>query len=327
MTAAPSTPSVYSLTAHVFVRNGQEPAFHDSLPGINARCAATSGFLGMGADADHPGPQSTRWALSYKFSTRQGREECRTILEQAFAAERDLLTASPVFDAGDQGAQRRPVEAITTHIAPAQMDKYMTLREEMDAVVAAAPGFISLETYPPPPDDDTWVTMITFDSQQSLETWYSSPKRQSVLAKIHALASDEVRTLPTGFGQWFSVNAVGMVQTPAWKQAMTVLAVLFAMVSVLNITLGDAVGQGWTIEGQPIYTGLGLPLPVVVFIGNAIGTILLTWVLMPIATRLLAWWLDPGATRRQTVTGVVVLLIVYVVEVTIFTTIFKTLGI
>ena len=329
MTTAATTASgaVYSLTVHVFVRNGQEQQFHDRLPAINGRCAGVTGFLGMGADADKPGPQSTRWALSYKFSTQQGRDDCKAILAGEFGGESDLLTAPPVFDSADRGDQRRPVEVVSTHIPPAQREQYAKLREEVDTVVAAAPGFVSLEVYPPAPGDDTWVTMITFDSQSDLDAWYASPKRRAIVAKIRALAPDEVRTLPTGFGQWFSVNAVGMVQTPAWKQAMTVLAVLFAMVSVLNLTIGDAVGPGWTIEGQPIYKGLGLPFPVVVFIGNAIGTILLTWVLMPIATRLLAWWLDPGATRRQTITGIVILLIVYVVEVTIFTTIFRTLGI
>lgn len=327
MTTATAPQAIYSLTVHVFVRNDQEAAFHDRLPAINGRCAGVSGFLGMGADADQPGPQSTRWALSYKFASTQGRDECRGILDQAFSAESDLLTAPPVFDAADRGDQRRPVEVITAHIPPAQGEHYAALREEVDTIVAAAPGFVSLEVYPPASGDDTWVTMVTFDSQQNLDAWYASPKRKAIVAKIHALAPDEVRTLPTGFGQWFSVNAVGMVQTPAWKQAMTVLAVLFAMVSVLNLTVGDAVGQGWTIDGQPIYRGLGLPFPIVVFIGNALGTILLTWVLMPIVTRLLAWWLDPGATRRQTITGVVLLLIIYVVEVTIFTTIFRTLGI
>ena len=324
-TTAPK--AIFSLTVHVFVRNDRVSTFHDRLPAINGRCAGVSGFLGMGADADKPGPQSTRWALSYKFASQQGRDECRAILDQAFTAESDLLTAPAVFDAADRGDQRRPIEVITTHIPPARREQYAALREEVDSTVAAAQGFVSLEVYPPGPGDDTWVTMITFDSQQNLDAWYASPARKDIVAKIHALAPDEVRTLPTGFGQWFSVNAVGMVQTPAWKQAMTVLAVLFAMVSVLNLTIGDAVGQGWTIEGKPIYKGLGLPFPMVVFIGNAIGTILLTWVLMPIATRLLAWWLDPGATRRQTIIGVILLLVVYVVEVTIFTTIFRTLGI
>ena len=328
MTSSPlAPPAVFLLTAHVFVRNGQEGAFRERLPAINAQCAGLSGFLGMGADTDRPGPESTRWALSYKFSSQQGRDACQALLAQELDGAHDLITAPPVFDAGDRGDDRRPVEAISIHIPEGQRQKYASLREEMDAVVAAAPGFVSLETYPPGPGDDTWVTMITFDSQADLDSWYASPQRHAVLTKIHDLAPDEVRTLPTGFGQWFSVNAVSMVQTPAWKQAMTVLAVLFAMVSLLNLTIGDALLGGWTVRGEKIYEGLGLPFPVVVFVGNAIGTALLTWVLMPIVTRLLAWWLDPGASRRHTIMGVLLLLVVYVVEIAIFTTIFKTLGI
>jgi len=186
---------------------------------------------------------------------------------------------------------------------------------------------VSLETFPPSDGGDIWVTNITFSTPENLDLWLSSPERASIREKLAGLAEDDVRTVPTGFGQWFSVNASAMVQTPAWKQAMTVLAVLFPMVSIVNLTIGDAVGTGWTIDGQPIYKGLGLPFPMVVFIGNTIGTILLTWVLMPFVTRLLAWWLDPGATRKRTIQGVVLLLVLYVVEVTIFTTINRTLGI
>lgn len=319
----PSDPRVFSLTVHAFVQQGQEGTFHDRLTAINARCAAVTGFLGMGADSDSPGPASTRWALSYRFASEQGRSDCQAILTQALGELSDLMTTPPVFSAADDGGRRRSVEAITAHIPIDKRGQYSAVRDEMDAVVALAPGFVSLETYPPSPGDDTWVTMITFESQEDLDRWYASGARQQTLAKIHALAPDEVRTLPTGFGQWFSVNAVGMVQAPAWKQAMTVLAVLFAMVSVLNITIGDAVGGGWTIRGTRIYEGLELPLPMKM----TIGTALLTWVLMPIVTRLLAWWLDPGATRRQSVIGVLLLLVVYVVEVAIFTTIWKTLGI
>ena len=324
---SPAPASVFSLTVHAFIRTSSEEAFRDQLPSINARCAAMDDFLGMGADIDAPGPESTRWVLSYKYSSARGRDECQAAIRQALGEDSGLLTSPPVFDTDVRGDERRATEAITTHISEGQRHAYAAVREEMDSAVAVAPGFVGLETFPPAPGDDTWVTMITFDSQEHLDAWIASPARESTLAKIHAIAPDEVRTLPTGFGQWFSVNAAAMVQTPAWKQAMTVLAVLFAMVSVLNLTIGDALLGGWTINGQSIYKGLGLPFPVVVFIGNALGTILLTWVLMPIVTRLLAWWLDPGASKKKTIIGVLVLLGVYVVEIAIFTTIFKTLGI
>jgi len=130
--ATTSSGAVYSLTVHVFVRNGREQEFHDRLPAINGRCAGVTGFLGMGADADKPGPQSTRWALSYKFSTQQGRHDCQAILAQEFGGESDLLTAPPVFDAADRGDQRRPVEVVTGRIPPARSEHYAKLREEVD---------------------------------------------------------------------------------------------------------------------------------------------------------------------------------------------------
>lgn len=312
---------------HVFVAHGHEQEFRDLLPAMNAQCAALDDFLGVGSDADAPGPESTRWVLSYKYSSPEAQARCEEILRADLTAAAGIMSAPPVFEAGSRGSHRRPTEVITTHVPPDLRPRYAQLREEMDATVAQAPGFVSVDTFPPSGVEDTWVTAITFDSQASLDAWNSSKRRTDLVAKLHELVSDEVRTVPTGFGQWFSVNAVAMVQTPAWKQAMTVLAVLAPMVAILNITVGDAVGQGWTIEGTPIYTGLGLPFPIVVFIGNAIGTALLTWVLMPIVTRLLAWWLDPGATRRTTLLGAILLLGVYAAEIAIFTTINKTLGI
>ncbi|MEX0581739.1 MAG: hypothetical protein WD228_11660 [Mycobacterium sp.] len=139
------------------------------------------------------------------------------------------------------------------------------------------------------------------------------------------LAQGQDWVLPAGFRQWSSANQ-SAGQGPAWKQAMTALAVLYAMVSVLNITLGNFIGQGLRVEGTPVVSGLGLPFPLVVFIGNAVGTILLTWVLMPVVTRLLHWWLNPAATPAQTIRGVVLLLVIYVIEVGFFVWVFRTFG-
>jgi len=139
------------------------------------------------------------------------------------------------------------------------------------------------------------------------------------------LGREQDWVLPAGFRQWSSANQ-SAAQGPAWKQAMTALAVLYAMVSVLNITLGNFIGQGLRVEGTPVVSGLGLPFPLVVFIGNAVGTILLTWVLMPVVTRLLDWWLNPAATSAQTIRGVVLLLVVYVIEVVFFVWVFQTFG-
>lgn len=319
--------AVFPLRAEVFVRLDRVADFQERLPALNARCAGQPGFLGLGADSQAPGKEAYAWMLSYKYDSAQSREAASASLRNDLEAMSDLFTRPPVVMSNEVLNDRRPVEVITTRVPTHLHDRYRAARQRMDAVVAARPGFVSIDNYPPMPGDDTWVTQITFESQESLDRWMSSAERIEALKDIRSLVPDEVKVLPTGFGQWFSVNAVGMVQTPAWKQAMTVLAVLFPMVSTLNLTIGDVIGGGWKIEGTQIFTGLGAPLPIVVFVGNTIGTILLTWVLMPLVTRLLAWWLDPGASRTRTIQGVVLLLVIYALEVTLFTTINLTLGI
>lgn len=107
---------------------------------------------------------------------------------------------------------------------------------------------------------------------------------------------------------------------------MVVVAVLYAMVSVLDITLGNLIGKGLSVEGTPVIGGLGMPFPAVVFVGNAVGTVLLTWVLMPAAKRLMAWWLSPTASTAQTVRGVLLLLAVYLAEVLFFVWVYESFG-
>ena len=318
---------VFPFRVEVFVQPERVADFQARLLDLNAQCARQPGFLGMGADSPGPAAASMAWMLSYKFDSPQTRDAAADVVRAGVGAMSDLFTRPPVVSTAEALSDRRPLEVVWAHVPKNRSEEYRVAREQPNALASASPGFLSIDTFPPAAGEEIWVTQITFDSQASLDRWLASPKRREAVGAIQGLARDEVKVLPTGFGQWFSVNAVAMTQTPAWKQAMTVLAVLFAMVSLLNLTIGDAVGPGWTIEGTPIYKGLNLPFPMVVFIGNAIGTCLLTWVLMPIVTRLLAWWLDPGATRRRTIQGVVLLVVIYIVEVAIFTTINRTLGI
>ena len=106
---------------------------------------------------------------------------------------------------------------------------------------------------------------------------------------------------------WFAVNAEDGIAAPAWKQAMTVLAALFPTVMILNLTIGNLV------------VAKGAPMAVNVFIGNTLGTVALTWLLMPVVTRLMNWCVSPSCSPNRTVLGVFLLLAIYVVELMIFT--------
>ena len=217
-------------------------------------------------------------------------------------------------------------EVVMARVALDEGKAYRGLRAALDAKAAEFPGFAGVEVFPPPKGGEDWTAVLTFDSPVDLKRWRESPERAELLRKVHEITDDHDWVLPGAFRGWSTRGAYSTGQSPAWKQAMTALAVLYAMVSVLNITLGNFIGQGLSVDGNKVVSGLGLPFPVVVFVGNAVGTVLLTWVFMPIVTRLLNWWLNPAASRAQTIRGVVLLLVIYVIEVLFFVWVFRTFG-
>lgn len=227
---------------------------------------------------------------------------------------------------GATGAGERPAsDVVMARVAPGTGNASASLRAALETKAGEFPGFVGVEVFHPPPGVDEWTALVTFECDTDLQRWRASPERTSVLRDIHSVPRDQDWVLPSGFRQW-SRGATSDAQPPVWKQAMTALAVLYAMVSVLNITLGNFIGNGLNFEGRKVVAGLGLPLPAVVFVGNAVGTVLLSWVLMPIVTRLLNWWLSPTATRAQTIRGAVLLVGVYLIEVWFFDWVFRSFG-
>lgn len=295
---------------------------------VRASVATSPGFLGSGVDTAQDG-DICRVVTSYKFTSSADIDAL--LGSSAWASLQSEMPTTvvgvPVQTRSSEAGGTRTSEVVSATVPSGSEQEYQKRRAALNAAAASFPGFISIDVFEPGPGERVWTTVLTFDSVDSLQAWRASAERRSLVEQIQQVAADQERVMPTGFGQWFSVNATATAQAPAWKQAMTVMAVLYAMVSVLNITLGNLVGQGFSFQGDQLVPGLGLPFPVVVFIGNAAGTILLTWVLMPIVTRLLAWWLDPGSTRAQTIGGIVLMLAIYAAEMIFFVWVFRTFAI
>ncbi|MCA9240359.1 MAG: hypothetical protein KDA37_09175 [Planctomycetales bacterium] len=166
--------------------------------------------------------------------------------------------------------------------------------------------------------------MLAFETGEDLSRWRDSPERIRGVNRIRKIAPDVAKVLPWGFGRWFAVDAATGERTPAWKQAMVVLAVLYGLVSVLDITLGNYLGAGIAVRGDTWVPGLGTQLPIVVFALNLIGTALLTWVLMPVTTRVMQWWLRPDASLARTLQGTALIIVIYAVEIAIFVAIYNS---
>ena len=326
MSSATVQPAILAITYRTPV-DGEE-SLMAWLGRVRASLSMSPGFLGAGVDTAQDGDMC-RVVTSYKFSASADIDAL--LASPAWASLQSDLPATvvgvPVQTRSSEAGGTRTSEIISASVPAGSQEEYQKRRVALDAAAASFPGFVSIDVFEPGAGELVWNTVLTFDSPESLQAWRDSAQRRSLVADIKQVADDQERVMPTGFGQWFSVNATSTAQAPAWKQAMTVMAVLYAMVSVLNITLGNLVGQGFSFQGEQLVPGLGLPFPVVVFIGNAVGTILLTWVLMPIVTRLLAWWLDPGCTRAQNIVGVLLMLAIYVAEMILFVWVFRTFAI
>ncbi len=299
--------------------------FSDWWAKVHESAITSPGFLGIGADQTVLDGMNESILLSVKFDSTEARDFWRRWLA---TAEQDAALQRPLeFAEETEGGSRRVSKIISSSVPAGREQEFTSVQQALHAAAIRAPGFVSVEFFPPAYSGADSTTVLTFDSPENLQAWEASQVRLDLVDQISATAQQDTRSVPSGFAQWFTVSKGTITQTPTWKQAMVVVAVLFAMVSVLDMTLGDAIGGGWTINGEFQVSGLGLPLPVTVFIGNAIGTILLTWVLMPWVTRLMRWWLDPGASPKTTAWGVVLLVGVYVVEVLIFGFINQALGI
>ena len=307
------------------VHDGAESNFDTWVSGLASNAINAPGFVGAMMESKTVEHHEREWALSYRFSTREQRDAWMSSdgYRVAFEGSPELFVIPPVEERVERGERPTATEAVVSVIPPKRMNAYMAARDEIDRAIAEFPGFVKVDHYPPSGGRDrTWTTVIAFESSEDLQRWRDSPERLSSIKRIRKIAPDVNKVLPWGFGRWFAVDPETGQSTPAWKQAMVVMAVLYAMVSVLDITLGNYLGSGISVRGDTWVSGLGAQMPVVVFISNLVGTVLLTWVLMPVITRVMQWWLRPDATLARTIQGTVLMIAIYAVEIAFFTAIY-----
>lgn len=139
-------------------------------------------------------------------------------------------------------------------------------------------GFIRTELVEPVPDtqDDTAI-VFSFTDRHALDRWLGSVERREILEAIDPLL-DGGRTVNVigGFAGWFSTSDT--TAPKRWKQAALVLLALFPTALVLTV-IREAVLPD-------------LPMPLAVFIGNLVGVVILSWILMPALTRRFDSWLS-----------------------------------
>jgi antibiotic biosynthesis monooxygenase (ABM) superfamily enzyme len=224
----------------------------------------------------HPG----EWVILYQFATAESLEAWLTSdTRLSIMAEGDDLITGPQREqviALAQGPE--PVTAVASfRVQPGNEDRYAEFHQRLLARLEAFPGFLRSELFVPVEGvQDETVVVFAFDSRQHLDAWLGSDERRHMLAEIEPYLDGE-RTINVvgGFAGWF--GAPGMANVKRWKQGAMVLLAIFPTTLVVTrlrmIVLPD------------VHWVLG------VLIGNVLGVIALTWLLMPRLTRWFAGWL------------------------------------
>ena len=124
-----------------------------------------------------------------------------------------------------------------------------------------------------------------------MQAWLDAPVRQKLLEEANTFAAEHnVRIARTGFDQWFPDN--NGKKPPAWKQSLLVLLMLYPVVYLLS-----------TWIQTPLLSGrAGLPFAIVLFVGNVMSVLSLSY-LVPLISRLFGWWLRPAGAYGWLIEG------------------------
>jgi antibiotic biosynthesis monooxygenase (ABM) superfamily enzyme len=142
-------------------------------------------------------------------------------------------------------------------------------------------GYLGAEFHRPASAGGEYRSVFRFDSVDNLDAFERSDFRQRMLAEAAPMfATDAAWERMTGLEFWFDPPPGTRVPQPSpHRMALVLIAVVFTLVLILNLTLG------------PLMTGWPLTLRVLVTVCIQVG--LMTYVIMPRLTPLIARFIYP----------------------------------
>lgn len=310
--AASVTPVSGTVVIAQRVRPGLEDDYLRWQAEINEQCRTFAGCEDIDVVAPVAGVQDD-FVVVFRFDTFEHLDAwLRSDVRQRMLARGRSFFVSDARQqvlASDSGAAPSAGMVISTHVRPGHEKVYRAWQDRIDAAAARFPGFVGHELFPPIPNlQEDWVAVVRFETAEQLEAWIKSDVRAKLLGEAerhwdHA----RVEKIGGGFPGWFAAGARHVGEAfipPNWKQAMTVLLVLYPTVMLLSRYLSPVLGF--------------LSLSESMFVGNLVSVAILTWLLMPIVNRVFAFWLSPPRSALTEALGIGVLLAGYAIAISIF---------
>lgn len=265
------------------IRAGREVEFGDWDRRIREAASTYPGFVDSEVqppNLSHPG----EWVTVYSFDTADRLESWLLSDDRVGLMEEvePLLDGEPSEQriAGMRKASEPVTLVLSQRIDPCDREEFLALHEDVVDRLGRFPGFLGSELLPPVEGvQDDLVIVASFSSRADLDRWLESGSRREWLDMIGQLVEGE-RTLTVvgGFGGWFPAQTTQSRGPKRWKQAVAVFIALFPTVLVITLVRGVIAPD--------------MNVVLAVFVGNVLGIVMLTYVLMPPLTRLLRGWLS-----------------------------------
>ncbi|GHO46107.1 antibiotic biosynthesis monooxygenase [Ktedonospora formicarum] len=310
--------STVTLVTHTNVTPDCTDTFVDWQQQMNDVLTTFPGYLDQTVIPPSP-PLQTDWVIIQRFLTveaarawlqSQERQHLLDVIQPLLVGQSDVH----LFTQDSPGGSTAPVSAvISTRVKPGQQEVFLRWYRKISAIQARFEGFQGYKLEAPIPGvQDSWVTILRFDSEAHLEAWLNSEQRQQILQEAAAFSLDtHIRKVRVGFESWFKFSGVQQQSPPPiWKVNMIVLLALYPIVFLFS-----------TFVQTPLLIHRGMPFWLAMFLSNTFSTILLGWVVVPALSKAFGWWLSPiqSATPAKisqqwiTCAGVVLILCLYAV--------------
>jgi hypothetical protein len=225
-------------------------------------------------------------------------------LQAAFAEKGMHISQEQKAQHGSRGAV---TTAIATEVKPGMEASYREWESRVQLAQAKFAGYQGSYFQPPSGGgggSGTWVTLLRFDSPESLDRWFTSPERKAMLDEAQKLvASTDIRRSTGSFPGWFPTDEKTGAGPPNWKTFLLVLLGLYPIVSLEIRFLMPALSQ--------------VPIAPANLIGNSISVALTTWATMPLFIKLFGPWLFPAGKQSvaENVKWLAIMAALFVAEV------------